>query len=317
MVSKLSTRYYSLITKVKFRGEKVRMNARQLDAGQRSAVWVIEAGSGTTRLLLETRDILLEAPNWSLDGSALYANGDGRLWRIPIDGSPMTEVALTGVPAINNDHMLDPDGAHIYVSANDWNIYRAPLAGGPAELITKASPIAGLLHFLHGVSPDGTQLAFIGLQRDENNVRLQANVFTVRADGTDYRQLTHGTAPADGSEYSPDGEWIYFNTEAFDGHAQVARMRTDGSAVEQLTFDEKVNWFPHLPATGPYACYLAYPTGTTGHPPDKWVDIMLVEAGEWGKARSIAHVYGGQGTINVHSWAPDGRRLAYVSHERY
>jgi TolB protein len=292
------------------------MNARQLDPGQRSAVWVTDAGTGATRLLLETRDLLLEAPNWSLDGTALYANGDGELWRIPLDGGAMTEVAITGVPDLNNDHVLDPDGVHVYVSAGDGNIYRAPLAGGPADLVTKASPIDGLLHFLHGVSPDGTRLAFIGVQRGGEGTRAQANVFTVRSDGTDYRQLTEGSAPADGSEYSPDGAWIYYNTEAFDGHAQIARMRTDGRDPEQLTHDERVNWFPHLPATGPYACYLAYPTGTTGHPPDKWVDIMLVEDGDWARARSIARVYGGQGTVNVNSWAPDGRRLAYVSHDR-
>jgi len=287
---------------------------RTLDSGQRSAVWVADVGTGERRLLLQTRDVLLEAPNWGHDG-ALYPNGAGRLWRLPLDGGGMTEVPITGVPDLNNDHVLAPDAEHVYLSANDGNLYRARLAGGPAERVTTAPPIPGLLHFLHGVSPDGERLAFIGVAVAGGNRWGEANVFTVRTDGTDYRQLTFGAAPADGCEYDPTGEWLYFNTEAFDGHAQIARMRVDGSELEQLTFDEKVNWFPHLPATGRYACYLAFPPGTEGHPPDKWVELMLVEDGDWAGARPMERVHGGQGTINVNSWSPDGRAFAYVSHD--
>jgi Tol biopolymer transport system component len=32
-----------------------------------------------------------------------------------------------------------------------------------------------------------------------------------------------------------------------------------------------------------------------------------------GEARVIARLYGGQGTINVPSWSPDGRYVAFVS----
>ena len=60
---------------------------------------------------------------------------------------------------------------------------------------------------------------------------LSAEIFTINADGTGYRQITSGGAPADGPEYSPDGKWLYFNTEAFSGHAQIARMRPDGSEL--------------------------------------------------------------------------------------
>ena len=291
------------------------MQPRTLDPGQRSAVWVADAGSGASRLLLETGEMLLEEPNWGHDG-ALYLNGAGRLWRLPLDGGRLTEVLITGVPDLNNDHVLAPDGEHVYVSANDGNLYRARLAGGAAERVTTAPPIPGLLHFLHGVSPDGERLAFIGVAAAGGRAWGEANVFTVRSDGTDYRQLTFGSAPADGCEYDPTGEWLYFNTEAFEGHAQIARMRVDGGEPEQLTFDEKVNWFPHLPPTGPYACYLAFPSGTEGHPPDKWVELMLVEGGDWAGARPVARVYGGQGTINVNSWSPDGRAFGYVSHDR-
>jgi TolB protein len=73
-------------------------------------------------------------------------------------------------------------------------------------------------------------------------------------------QLTYGTGPDDGSEFSTDGRWIYFNTESFSkiaGHAQIARVFAAGGDPEQLTFNERVNWFPHLSPDGGYATYLS------------------------------------------------------------
>lgn len=43
------------------------------------------------------------------------------------------------------------------------------------------------------------------------------------------------------------------------------------------------------------------------------VVVRLLPADGSAPPRIIAYVYGGQGTINVPSWAPDGRRLAFVS----
>ncbi len=36
-----------------------------------------------------------------------------------------------------------------------------------------------------------------------------------------------------------------------------------------------------------------------------------------GETRVIAYVYGGQGTINVPSWSPDGKRIAFVSNTKF
>jgi Tol biopolymer transport system component len=142
------------------------------------------------------------------------------------------------------------------------------------------------------------------------------DIFLMPSEGGESVQLTHGPGHSDGAEFSPDGAWIYFNTEMFStrpGHAQIARMRTDGSGLEQLTFDDRVNWFPHLAPTGERALYLSYPPGTVGHPENRQVDIRLVDH-DWSSPTIVASLLGGQGTINVNSWSPDGLRFAFVAY---
>jgi TolB protein len=293
---------------------------RVLMPGQRAVVHVADV-EGTVRELWSSDSVLVEAPNWLLDGSALLLNADGDLRRLPLDGPVLERVPTTGHPPLNNDHVLDPDGAHVFASANDWHLYRLPLTGGPAVRITGGpADRPGLMHFLHGVSPDGRTLAFIGLEPasgiggDFGTAR--SNVFTIGADGADLRQLTDDDAPTDGCEYSPDGRWILFTTERFDGHAQIARIRPDGTGLEQLTDDDRVNWFPHVAPTGEHAYYLAYPPGTTGHPADRDVEVKLVTGDRWREAVTVARCSGGQGTLNVNGWEPSGTRFAFVAYPR-
>jgi Tol biopolymer transport system component len=136
------------------------------------------------------------------------------------------------------------------------------------------------------------------------------------ASGED-RVLVNGDGPEDGSEYSIDDQWIYFSTENFSsspGHAQIARARRDGSDFEQLTFDDQVNWFPHQSLDGQFWVYLSYPTGTIGHPADLPVRLKLVRNDDWKNAETVVELLGGQGTINVNSWSPNGNKFAYVAY---
>jgi Tol biopolymer transport system component len=291
---------------------------RELARGQRCQVWIHDTVSRENHLIFETTDFLLEAPNWTLQGDALILNGRGLLWRLPLEEPNLQVIDLLGVPPLNNDHVLDPDGTHIFVSAyDDWQLYRAPLAGGVAVQVSGKEGPDGLLHFLHGVSPDGRQLAFVGVRAritDDSVAFQSAEICTLGSDGRGFHQITSSGAPADGPEYSPDGAWIYFNTEAFSGHAQIARMRPDGTEVERLTDTPTVDWFPHLSPDGRLAAYLAYPPGTRGHPADLWVELKLVRDGDWSSAVPAARIFGGQGTINVNSWSPDNRRFAFVAY---
>ncbi|MGY3318584.1 TolB family protein [Arthrobacter sp. TE12232] len=284
---------------------------RTLQTGQRCEVWIASV-TGESELVYSTDEVLLEAPNWTLDGSALVLNGDGKLWRFELPGRTISQVPLTGIPDLNNDHVLAPDGTGIFLSANDGHIYRAALSGGPAERITDAD---GSFHFLHGVSPDGSQLAYVGIEAGD--FTQPGRLRTIPSDGGATAGVDVGPGHCDGPEYSPDGKWLYLNTESFSalhGHAQLARVQVDGSDFERLLESETVDWFPHLSPDGGWASYIRFPRGTEGHPADLPVAVVLVSTSDWTAPLHTWPLFGGQGTLNVNSWSPDSRRFAFVAY---
>lgn len=288
---------------------------RTLRPGQRCEVWIASV-TGESELVFTTEDLLLEAPNWTLDGAALILNGAGALWRLDARNRAVSQVPLAGIPDVNNDHVLAPDGTSIYLSANDGHIYRAALDGGAA---TRISEDDGYFHFLHGVSPDGQELAYVGIEGGD--FTRPGRLMTIPAAGGT-RTALNVAGHCDGPEYSPDGKWLYFNTEAFTskpGHAQLARLdmssaSTLNAQAERLVESATVDWFPHLSPDGRLASYVRFPGGTVGHPADLAVDVVLVSTGGWAAPLHTWPVFGGQGTLNVNSWSPDSTRFAYVAY---
>jgi Tol biopolymer transport system component len=283
---------------------------RSLQPGQLSELTIINSDGGD-RTVIFTADEIIEAPNWTVDGLWLIFNAGGELFRISPQGDTPERIDTGELNALNNDHVLSPDGKTIYASNGDGHLYALPIAGGTPQRVSNvhATPFR---YYLHGISPDGKTLAYVGVEGSGDQIR--ANIFTIPAAGGPDTRLTDTSAPTDGPEYSPDGEWIYYNSEeASLGHAQIFRRRADGSSPQQLTFDERVNWFPHFSPDGTSVAYLAYPAGTRGHPADKDVILRIMSPDGQGM-RDLAHFFGGQGTINVNSWAPDSKRLAYVAY---
>ena len=285
---------------------------RSLAPGQTARVHIYDVETGADAVVHESSGPLFEAPNWTTDGRALMLNGDGVLWSLATAaGSAPERIEHQDLPEANNDHVLDPDGRHIFVSAMDKHIYRARIAGGAATRVTSEP---GVWHFLHGVSPDGKRLAYVRLIDFGQPGRLAV---TSVDDASTAEVIDTGDGHVDGPEWSPDGRWIYFNTERWArraGHAQLARIPDGGGEVERLVASDTVDWFPHLAPDGRTAVYLEFPAGTEGHPADLPVQLVVVGTGDWSRPLSRITVPGGQGTINVNSWAPDSRRFAYVSY---
>jgi Tol biopolymer transport system component len=95
---------------------------------------------------------------------------------------------------------------------------------------------------------------------------------------------------------------------------QLWRMKPDGSEQEQVTSDEFNNWFPHISPDGQWIVFLSYEKDVKGHPENKDVMLRIMSLRET-KISVLAKLFGGQGTINVPSWSPDSRRLAFVSYQ--
>ena len=95
---------------------------------------------------------------------------------------------------------------------------------------------------------------------------------------------------------------------------QIWRMKPNGSEPEQLTFDQYNNWFPHISPDGKWMVYISFPKEipVDSHPSYKRVTLNLMPV-DGGQSRVIAYLYGGQGTINVPSWSPDSKHVAFVS----
>ncbi|MDB6021722.1 MAG: hypothetical protein JWQ04_1579 [Pedosphaera sp.] len=265
---------------------------------------IIPIGSKDRRVVYFTTNHI-EAPNWSRDGKFLLFNGGGHIFRLPVAGGEPEPVDTGFAIRCNNDHGLSPDGTQLAISDQSQGgrslIYLLPSSGGAPRRITPTGP-----SYWHGWSPDGKTLAYCAERNGE------FDVYTVPVEGGEERRLTTAPGLDDGPEYSPDGKFIYFNSER-SGQMQIWRMQPDGGQQEQVTSDEYNNWFPHISPDGKWLVMLSYEKEVKGHPENKNVVLRLMPAAG-GKIEVLAKLHGGQGTINVPSWAPDSSKLAFMSY---
>ena len=173
-------------------------------------------------------------------------------------------------------------------------------------------PEDGYWHFLHGVSPDGSRLAYVQIGELADHGKLAILEPPGPAVVVDI-----GEGHLDGPEWSPDGNWIYFNTERFTkkpGHAQLARIPDAGGSIERLVTSDTVDWFPHISPDSQSAAYIAFSVGTLGHPADLDVEVRVVAASDWSSLFSATDCSAVRGRSMRNSWSPDSTRFAFVAY---
>jgi TolB protein len=271
-----------------------------------SALEIITVASTDRRVVYVVPE-RFEAPNWMPDGKNLLFNRNGRIEKIPAAGGTPQVLDTGFATRCNNDHGISPDGTQLVISDNSQEdhqslVYIVPISGGAPRRITQKSP-----SYWHGWSPDGKTLAFVGERNGD------FDIYAIPAAGGEEMRLTTAPGLDDGPEYTPDGKYIYFNSERT-GHMQIWRMRADGSEQEQVTFGEENDWFPHFSPDGQQVVFLTYDASVKGHPENKDVLLRMMTLKDK-KITVLAKLFGGQGTMNVPSWSPDGKQFAFVSYQ--
>jgi TolB protein len=277
-----------------------------------SRLEILEVDTGLRRIVYSSPRHF-EAPNWSRDGSYLLYNEEGQIYRIPLEAGGRPILLDTGkVRANNNDHGISFDGRLLALSSHTdeagrksgSQIYVVPIQGGEPRKVTDDAP-----SYWHGWSPDGGTLVYCA-ERGGNY-----DVYSIPSKGGPESRLTTDPGLDDGPEFSPDGAYVYFNSTR-SGRMKIWRMRPDGSGQERVSpADDWNDWFAHLSPDGSRMLYVSYPSSVPAamHPRNQRVVIREQETAT-GKARVVAGLYGGQGTMNVPSWSPDGARVAFVSY---
>jgi Tol biopolymer transport system component len=266
-----------------------------------------QALNSTDRKVVFVTPTKIEAPNWLSDGKTLIYNSGGKIYRIPAAGGKPEAIDTGFAVRCNNDHGVSPDGKQLVISDQSQadrksRIYTLPVDGGKPTLVTEKAP-----SYWHGWSPDGKTLAYCA-ERDG-----EFDVYTIPVGGGAETRLTTAKGLDDGPEYSPEGKHIYFNSDRT-GRMHLWRMKADGKDQEQLTDDEFNNWFPHPSPDGKTLVFLSYGKDVKGHPENKDVTLRRMTLADK-KIDVLGRFFGGQGTVNVPCFSPDGKRIAFVTYQ--
>ena len=261
-------------------------------------VYVTDA-DGRDQTRLTRRNGHTRFPLWSPDRTRLaFATQVGEsaegwdFWVMNADGSGARRLCsgLVG----KSGRGWSPDGRRIAITrtvGGNMDVYVVDVASGQLTRLTTAAGDDRDPAW----SPDGVQIAFTS-ERDGN-----AEVYLASADGRGVRRLTNDPAKDRSPAWSPDGTRILF-VSARTGTPELYLMNADGLRVEKLT--NRAHSSSDAPRWSPDGSLIAFQIAD-----GNGYDIGLLRL----RDRHQQVLVGTPHNDGSYTWAPDGRRLAYIS----
>jgi serine/threonine protein kinase/Tol biopolymer transport system component len=177
------------------------------------------------------------SPVWSPDGRYLYfasdRGGSMNLWRVRIDersGEVGGKPEPVTTPAEWSGHLaMGPDGRRIAYTAQEFKSNIESAAFDPVALAV-TGPVRSLTQGSRSVTygkvaPDGSWIVF-------RTLAPQEDLFVIRSDGSDHRQITQDAFHDRGPVWLPDGRILFFSDRG--GRFGIWSIRPDGSDLLPL-----------------------------------------------------------------------------------
>jgi eukaryotic-like serine/threonine-protein kinase len=273
-------------------------------SGQRD-VFTVSSSGGKETVAPVTSDAALDwSPVWSPDSRWLYFSSDRSgtmtLWRVRIDsksGRLKGEPQLISAPASAAGWIaVSADGRKLVFEAitHSSTVRTARFDAASSQLVVADTPIldGALLVRSASPSPDGSLVAFTTQGREE--------LYVMRSDGSDIRQLTNDDARDRGPAWTPDGRITFYSARA--GSYQMWSIRPDGSEATQHTNLEE-RFFPNFPIVSPDGKRVTASAADTGAWISDLTDAIIT------KVDLLPRLPDG-GPFWAQSWSPDGLRIA-------
>lgn len=203
-------------------------------------------GSDVQELVRSSGDDRFEA--WTPDGEWIIFSSDRNdnndLFRVRPDGSKQENLTRT---LLNDNLAEDPFmGDYLYFEQSIvGSIFRIHLPTGDTEDLTHGDA------FYMVWSPEREWIVFHS-QRDQTEITdyLILDIFRMRPDGTELENLTHSSEGDFFQSWSPDGEWLIFQSAG-----SLYRMRVDGTDISPITSNNRLNWFETWSPDGEWLIY--------------------------------------------------------------